>query len=284
MTTSAIVPELLSVDFFTSSISGSTMAEIPDSRAQIELLVNCKTYPAVSTKYTETVCTGGVDHDGNFIRLYPIPFRLLEKDEQYSRWDIIRVSAYRDTKDQRPESWHYVHGTPIEVIGKVESEKERWDWMRTVIFHGAQDLESQGLTNGLVEIEPLEFFWKPDKTEWTEKQKSEIRQGSLMFDKTDIAERVPYQFRLKYREIATGREGEGKVLAWSYYVGFLRQRSTLGSDEAALNAIVDIVKGRIFSSKNRVFAILGAHSRFGSWMISALYHVKKEVCRQKGFL
>lgn len=260
------------------------MAEVPDSRKHIELLVNCKTYPAVSTKYTETVCTGGVDRDGNFIRLYPIPFRLLDKEERYDRWDIIRVQAYRDTKDVRPESWHYAHGTPIEVVRTVESDKERWEWMRTVLFHGAEDLESQSLTNGLVEIEPLKFFWKPDKTEWTERQKNEIRQGSLMFDKTEMAERVPYQFRLKYRETATGRESEGKVLAWSYYVGFLRQRSKLGSDEAALAAIVDIVKGRIFSPKNRVFAILGTHSRFGSWMISAVYHVKKEICRQQGLL
>lgn len=263
------------------------MTEVPDSRRQIEMLVNCKTYPAVSTKYTETVCTGGVDRDGHFIRLYPIPFRFLEKEEQYDRWDIIRVNAYRDTKDPRPESWHFAPGTTIEVIGKAETAREQWQWMRTVIFAGAEDLENQNLTNGLVEIEPIKFYWKPDQSEWTESQKNVIRQGNLLFDNeamSQMAERVPWQFRLSYREIATGREGEGKVLAWSYYVGFLRQRARLGSDEKALEAVANIVRGRIFTEKNRVFAILGTHSRFKSWMISAIYHVPRSVCRQKGFL
>lgn len=263
------------------------MTEILGTRRELEILVNCKTYPSVSTKYTETVCTGGVDRDGNFIRLYPIPFRFLEKDEQYKRWDVIRVKAYRDTKDIRPESWHYVPGTPIEVIGRAESETDRWQWMKSVLFHGTEDLERQELTNGLVEIEPVEFYWKPDDAEWSERQKNVIFQGNLFAEKDDIslmAARVPWQFRLKYREIATGREGDGKVLAWSYYVGFLRQKSSLGDDEQALKAVADTVRNRIFAPGNRVFAIFGTHHRFGSWMISAIYHVPKEVCRQRGIL
>jgi hypothetical protein len=82
------------------------MARIPDSDQTLEVMVCCKTYPAVSTRYAETVCTAGVDRDGNCVRLYPVPFRFLESDQQYKRWDVIRVQAYRDTKDSRPESWH----------------------------------------------------------------------------------------------------------------------------------------------------------------------------------
>ena len=93
------------------------MSKIAGTERTIELMVNCKTYPAVSTKYVETVCTGGVERDGNFVRLYPIPFRFLEKDEQYGRWDVIRVHAYRDSKDARPESRHLEPGTPIENDG-----------------------------------------------------------------------------------------------------------------------------------------------------------------------
>src|SRR5947208_472958 len=110
------------------------MAAIPGSDRTLELLVNCKTYPAVSTKYIETVCTGGVERDGTFVRLYPVPFRLLEQNERYERWDVIRVQAFRDTKDTRPESWHYKNGTPIEIVDQLTSEKQRWDWMKKVVF------------------------------------------------------------------------------------------------------------------------------------------------------
>ena len=74
-------------------------------------MVNCKTYPAVSTKYVETVCTGGIQPNGEFVRLYPVPFRFLEIEEQYGRWDVIRVQAYRDTKDSRPELALYARYT-----------------------------------------------------------------------------------------------------------------------------------------------------------------------------
>ena len=55
----ASVTESLSGEVVPYAIRGIDMAEIPDSRQHIELMVNCKTYPAVSTKYTETVYKSG---------------------------------------------------------------------------------------------------------------------------------------------------------------------------------------------------------------------------------
>ena len=119
------------------------MARIPGSEETIELMVNCKTYPAVSTKYVETVCTGGVRATGEFVRLYPVPFRFLDAKEQYGRWDVIRVRAYRDTKDSRPESWHFVPGTPIEKIDHITTEKRRWEWMQKTIHESAAAMEGR---------------------------------------------------------------------------------------------------------------------------------------------
>jgi len=41
-----------------------------------------KTYPTISEKYAELVCTAGVLEDGSWIRLYPMPFRLLTDDQK----------------------------------------------------------------------------------------------------------------------------------------------------------------------------------------------------------
>ena len=72
------------------------MSKVPGSETTLEFMVNCKTYPAVSQKYIETVCTGGVQATGEFVRLYPVPFRLLDDKEKYDRWDLVRVRAYKD--------------------------------------------------------------------------------------------------------------------------------------------------------------------------------------------
>lgn len=267
------------------------MARVVGSEKVIELMVNCKTYPAVSTKYVETVCTGGVTAEGDFIRLYPVAFRFLDTEEQYERWDLIRVKVYRDTKDQRPESWHLEAGSIIEKIGDVSTEKRRWEWMRKTVHDSAEAMEAKGLTNGCVEITPIELYWRSDDKEWTAAQLKVIQQGDLFATKEQmqsLADRVPYQFRLKYREKATGREDDGKVLAWSYYQGFRRVRQQCGDDTIALERIADRVRGSIFSQDRTVFAILGTHSRFGHWMISSLYHLPTEIVvkdqRQGGHL
>src|SRR4029453_8253808 len=216
------------------------MARIAESERSLELMVNCKTYPAVSTKYTETVCTGGVDRDGNFLRLLPIPFRLLSENERYDRWDVIKVQVYRDSKDNRPESWHYIPGTPIEIVDKVQSEAERWSWMRRGVFLSKDEMEARGLTNGLVEIEPTKFCWEPDEKEWTAGQLSVFCQGQLFESKDvlqELADRVPWQFRLSGREKSTQKEFDGKVLAWSYYQGYRRVLREKGDESAALQSI-----------------------------------------------
>lgn len=256
------------------------MSKIPGSEQTIELLVNCKTYPAVSKKYVETVCTGGVQASGEFVRLYPVPFRLLDSEERYERWEIIRVRVYRDTKDTRPESWHLMPGTPIERVKTLKTAKKRWEWMRETIHSSSQEMESKGVTNGCVQIEPIELYWKADPKEWTAVQRQVIEQRDLYASEEQmsvIAERVPYEFRLKYREIGNPTEFDNKVLSWSYYQGFLRERNRVGSDKEAMETIANKIRKSIFDPDRCVFAILGTHSRFGHWMISGLYYVPRKV-------
>ncbi|MDF1814754.1 MAG: hypothetical protein P1V20_21290, partial [Verrucomicrobiales bacterium] len=44
------------------------------------ILITVKTYPTLSTKYAELVCTAGVNENGEWRRIYPIQFRQLADD------------------------------------------------------------------------------------------------------------------------------------------------------------------------------------------------------------
>jgi len=121
-------------------------------------------------------------------------------------------------------------------------------------------MESKGLTNGCVEIEALEFFWKSDSKEWTDSQLQVIQQGDLFATKEqmhEIADRVPWQFRLKYREKNTGREDDGKVLAWSYTRDFAACGAKTKDDNAALEQIAERVRGSIFQSRKNCLRHFG---------------------------
>jgi hypothetical protein len=52
-----------------------------------DILIVVKTYPEISNKDTETVCTAGVIADiKRLVRLYPIRFRYLEGGQQFSKY------------------------------------------------------------------------------------------------------------------------------------------------------------------------------------------------------
>ncbi len=95
-----------------------------------KILIATKTYPSISTKYQETVCTAGVllddeDKPVQWIRIYPIRFRQLDFDKRYPRWSIISAKIERNDKDYREESFR-IDDSSIEVIRKLDTRKN-WE-------------------------------------------------------------------------------------------------------------------------------------------------------------
>ncbi len=89
------------------------------------ILIWGKTYPELSTRYDETVCTGGVDENGRPIRLYPIPFRYLEGDQQFSLYQWITANVAKDPRDSRPESYR-VEAESIVCGEIVPTTSDEW--------------------------------------------------------------------------------------------------------------------------------------------------------------
>ena len=69
------------------------------------VLITVKTYPTLSRKYGETVCTAGVREDGSWVRIYPVPFRRLNEEQQYRKYDWLEARLVRNTSDPRPETF-----------------------------------------------------------------------------------------------------------------------------------------------------------------------------------
>lgn len=97
------------------------------------VLIWGKTYPELSTKYYETVCTGGVLPDGRFIRLYPIPFRYLSSEQSFSKYQWLRLRIMKSRDDPRPESFK-IDPESIEVLDKVEADSKVWARRTAAIF------------------------------------------------------------------------------------------------------------------------------------------------------
>ena len=69
------------------------------------VFITVKTYPTLSRKYDELVCTAGILEDGSWVRIYPVPFRKLSYEEKYKKYQWLSAPLKKSTEDPRPESY-----------------------------------------------------------------------------------------------------------------------------------------------------------------------------------
>jgi len=98
-----------------------------------KVLIWGKTYPELSSKYYETVCTGGTREDGRFIRLYPIPFRYLSDTKLFAKYQWVYARVKKSKEDPRPESYK-VDPNSIIQNDYIPTDKKGWEKRAQVVF------------------------------------------------------------------------------------------------------------------------------------------------------
>ena len=103
------------------------------------VLITVKTYPTLSRKYGETVCTAGVREDGSWVRIYPVPFRRLDEEagEQYKKFDWIETDFVRGTADPRPETRHPADPKKMLMVAHMGTD-HNWRERRELLLKRAK--------------------------------------------------------------------------------------------------------------------------------------------------
>ena len=93
-----------------------------------KILITVKTYPVLSRKYAELVCTAGVNEAGEWRRIYPIQFRQLREADKYKKYQWVEAELIRSSNDSRPESRQidYAVDDPIRTISEPLSTANKW--------------------------------------------------------------------------------------------------------------------------------------------------------------
>lgn len=175
------------------------------------ILITVRTYPNLSTKHIETVCTAGINDKGEWRRLYPVPHRHLDDDKQYKTYDVVRVKLGTNP-DGRPESRRPDTAT-IKVMSHIDSWPNRREWVLPTAVDSMAALRATDRTLAPVRVsEVVEFVAEPIDKDWSPKQLELLRQHSL-FDGPKPLEKIPFDFRLKWRD-GEGTTHDSKFLAW----------------------------------------------------------------------
>jgi hypothetical protein len=104
-----------------------------------KVLITVKTYPTISKKYDELVCTAGVLEDGSWIRIYPMPFRKLDYENQYKKYQWLEAPFEKNESDVRPESYQVTDIKRLKLLDTVNTN-DNWSERRRVVFNNQQVL------------------------------------------------------------------------------------------------------------------------------------------------
>jgi len=99
-----------------------------------KIFIVVKTYPTLSTKYDEIVCTAGILDDGSWARIYPLPFRKLDYEKRYKKYQWLEVPLQKNTSDPRPESYKVGDITQIKLIGEPVGTARGWEERKRIVF------------------------------------------------------------------------------------------------------------------------------------------------------
>ena len=97
-----------------------------------KILIVAKTYPTKSKKYTELVCTAGVDKEGNWYRIYPIPTKNLKEYEGFKKYTWIDAEIQKDKSDPRVESYK-INVSSVKLLDTLDTDKN-WQFRKDILF------------------------------------------------------------------------------------------------------------------------------------------------------
>jgi len=220
------------------------------------VLVTVKTYPTLSRKYGETVCTAGVREDGTWVRIYPVPFRRLGEAEQYRKYDWLECALLKNGSDPRPESFRPAHTSdlqPVGHMGTADNWRERRELLlkRAPVHTNLDHLIRAAKENqlSLAVFKPsriLDFRWEAEETDWDPAKVSEMRARTKQMEifaedawreTFKVIPKLPYSFSYRFEDV-DGTRSELQVLDWE--IGALYWnclRSTDGDEAAATQKV-----------------------------------------------
>jgi len=193
----------------------------------MRVFITVKTYPTLSATYRELVCTAGLSDDGKWIRIYPIPFRRMDYDQRYKKYQWVNLDIARNTSDPRPESHRPTNIEAMQLLDEVDTENGTWATRRRLVLNvvhtnlGAliEQAKNTEIATSLATFKPQEilaFEYEATDREWDKDKLQQLNQLDL-FDNAEnpfeVVNKLPYKFFYKFLD-DQGMESRMMIEDW----------------------------------------------------------------------
>lgn len=263
-----------------------------------KILILVKTYPTFSKTYFELVCTAGINENGEWRRIYPVPFRDLDEKEQYSKYQYVEVEIEKNNSDPRPESYKLIQSSIINSLEKIDT-KQNWQkrkdilFKNTKIFDNLEDIitrANKANELSLVIFKPhqiIDFVIEYTDREWSIKTLDyvqKLQQQPALFPELEceitLAKKLPYKFSYQFVDV-TGKESTLMIEDWelgALYWNCLKKAN--GDEQIALSKVKEQYFDN-FVTKKDLYLFLGTTRQFHGWahnpfIIIGIFYPPKE--------
>ena len=198
-----------------------------------ECFILVKALPHRSSKYFETVCCAGIGRDGIWRRQYPVPFRILDPRQKFSRWSSIKYQYTKSKADLRAESQKVLPESL--VVGEELKKPERAKILNPLIRHSFHEANSLG--ESLTLLRPKELVLtaqhKSEKDLQEERTKhAELASQTSFFDEpAKPLKPCPVEFTVDWKD-ADGKYRKHICDDWETSTAYMRFERMYGHVEA----------------------------------------------------
>lgn len=262
------------------------------------ILILVKTYPTLSRKYGETVCTAGVREDGTWVRIYPVPFRRLDDEERYKKFDWVECALVKARGDPRLESHNPTDPKQLQAVGHIDTADHWRERRRQVLQTAKVHTSLQTLIDGakantmsLAVFKPAKitgFVWEEEERHWDQAKVDEMRnranQGELFPEEDwrqtfNLIPKLPYSFSYEFED-AEGKKSKLQILDWEIGALFWKCLARHGKNEkVALEKVREKYVDQFWKTDLHFF--LGTTQQFhfvgpNPWVIIGVFPIPHE--------
>lgn len=243
-----------------------------------KILITVKTYPTLSRKYAELVCTAGITESGEWRRLYPVRFRQLYDEQKYSKYQWVEAEIEKSIRDKRPESYNIIANS-LNPVGKPLPTNKLWRARREAFFKKVEVHENlkvliekahkNELSLALFRpsrflkftTERVESEWDAGKLADLEKQKKQLhlfKDEETVARELEIVQKLPYKFSYQFED-CQGKKSKLMIEDWE--IGALYWNCLRDSDNDEKVAIAKVKEmywnNFVQSGKREIALVLG---------------------------
>lgn len=212
-----------------------------------KILILGTTYPSHSKKYTEIVCTGGIEEDTlRMVRLHPVPMRYLEASQRFKKFQWIEAKIRKHDTDPRPESYR-IDPRSIVLGDVVHDHAVRRSYLENSphLIASVEALKQKQLENAtsLGIIKPKDILdcsldYRPtsERSEWEQAEQARLAQQNLFGESVKPLDFPEAKFMVHWRcDDETCQTHNMGLLVWGIHELYRKLKDDPKCEEKMMN-------------------------------------------------